>query len=321
MAIASERNDQMARTLLVPLIRPEEDIADASEAALPMALTLAERLGGDVVLLVVLELPSEALPDGSQRLVHALDAFPNDERLLAIKEQTEQMVVDTGVWLEEVAKQFPTGRAQTVVRYGDPGREIATVAAMLDEPVIVMSSHARRGFQRAIVGSVTFSVVAEAGCPVVIVPVDTVDPAPDLSRVLVPLDGSPQSEYALQEGLALLGTDIGSVTLVQVIESLGADAVLIDDERYSSEREATSNYLSGVAERLRAAGTPAEWQVRIGLPAHEIAAAASELNAGQIVMATNGRTGLRRVILGSVAERVLNTAQRPLLLVRPTTLT
>jgi nucleotide-binding universal stress UspA family protein len=308
----------MARTLLVPLIRPEEDIADASEAALPMALTLAERLGGDVVLLVVLELPSEAMPDGSQRLVHALDAFPNDDRLLAIKEQTEQLVADTSNWLEEVATQFPNGRTQTVVRYGDPGREIITVAGMLEEPVIVMSSHARRGLQRAIVGSVTFSVVAEAGCPVVIVPVDTVDAAPDLSRVIVPLDGSPQSEYALQEGLALLGPDIESLTLVQVVETLGADAGTIGDDQYVTEREATLLYLSEVAERLRQAGTPAEWQVRVGLPAREIAATADELNAGLIVMATNGRTGLRRVILGSVAERVLNTAQRPLLLVRPT---
>lgn len=308
----------MARTLLVPLIRPEEDIADASEAALPMALTLAERLGGDVVLLVVLELPSEAMPDGSQRLVHALDAFPNDDRLLAIKEQTEQLVADTSNWLEEVATQFPNGRTQTVVRYGDPGREIITVAGMLEEPVIVMSSHARRGLQRAIVGSVTFSVVAEAGCPVVIVPVDMADAAPDLSRVIVPLDGSPQSEYALQEGLALLGPDIESLTLVQVVETLGADAGTIEDDQYVTEREATLLYLSEVAERLRQAGTPAEWQVRVGLPAREIAATADELNAGLIVMATNGRTGLRRVILGSVAERVLNTAQRPLLLVRPT---
>jgi nucleotide-binding universal stress UspA family protein len=307
----------MARTLLVPLIRPQEDIANASETALPIALGLAQQLDADIVLLSVVELPWEANPDGSQRLLHAADAFPNDERLLAVKAQAERIVVETGTWLETVASRVPEHRTQTVVRFGDPGREIITVAGMLEEPVVVMSSHARRGLDRVIVGSVTFSVVAEAGCPVVIVPVNMAA-EPDLSRVIVPLDGSLLAEYALHEGLSLVGAGLETVMLVQVVESLAANPESTGQDDYTAEREEAARYLTGVAERLHEAGTPAEWTVRNGLPAHEIAAAASEANAGLVVMATHGRSGLRRVILGSAAERVLNTAQRPLLLVRPT---
>jgi len=308
----------MARTLMVPLIRPEEDIDGASEAALPVALQLAQRLNADIVLVSVLDLPSERTPDGGQRLVHAADAFPNDPRLIPVKQQAEELVIKTGEWLESVARRYPEHRAQAVIRYGDPGRELINVVEMLDDPVVVMSSNARRGLQRTVVGSVTFKVVAQAGCPVVIVPVTlTEDTMPDLDTVLVPLDGSLLAEYALEKGLPLLGEPVDSLCLVQVIETLTPHPEAIGSDTYAMEREQARQYLTGVASRLREAGQPAEWSIRNGLPAQEIAAAAAEMDAGLIVMGTHGRSGLRRMILGSVAERVLNAAQRPLLLIRP----
>jgi nucleotide-binding universal stress UspA family protein len=173
--------------------------------------------------------------------------------------------------------------------------------------------------QRTVVGSVAFTIVAEADCPVVIVPVMmAADARPNLDAVLVPLDGSLLAEYALEAGLPLLGTGVDTLHLVQVIETLSASPDEIAGDNYGIEREQARQYLTGVADRLGTAGQPAEWSIRNGLPAHEIAAAANEMDAGLIVMATHGRSGLRRVILGSVAERVLNTAMRPLLLVRPT---
>ncbi len=312
----------MARTLLVPLIRPEEDVDDASKAALPIAQALAERLDAEVVLVSVLALAAEATDDGGQRLLHASDAFPGDDRLLAVKQQAEEIVVNLSDWLEQMAAQFPAGRARTVIRYGDAGNELLHVAATLADPVVVMSSHARRGLERAVVGSVAFKVVSEATYPVVIVPVTTSETAPetsaDLNRLLVPLDGSLLAEYALEAGLTLTGSEPQEVHLVQVVESLTVGSGMVTDDYYVAEREEARQYLTGVAERLRAAGLTVEWSVRLGMPAQEIAAAAAETDVGLIVMATHGRSGFKRAVLGSVAERVLNSAQRPLMLLRPT---
>jgi nucleotide-binding universal stress UspA family protein len=308
----------MARTVLVPLIRPEEDIDGASAAALSMAQALAERLDADVVLVSVLDLPAEGTEDGGQRLLHAADAFPDDERLLAVKQQAEEIVVNLAGWLDEMAAQFPAGRAVTAIRYGDAGNELLRVAGMLEEPVVVMSSHARRGLSRAVVGSVAFKVVSEATYPVVIVPVVATGTPVHPEQLLAPLDGSLMAEYALDAGLALIGSGTHEIHLVQVVETLTVRSGMVADDYYAMAREEARQYLEGVTERLRAAGRTVEWSVRLGMPAQEIAAAAAEVDAGLIVMATHGRSGFKRAVLGSVAERVLHTAQRPLLLLRPT---
>lgn len=308
----------MPRTVIVPLIRPEEDPDSASAAALPLAQLLAARLDADVVLVSVLNLPAEATEDGGQRLLHAADAFPDDERLVKLREQTEVMVAELDGYLQDVAEQFPAGRVEWFIRFGDAGQEVLTVAAAVSEPHVVMSSHAKRGFQRALVGSVAFKVVSEATFPVFVVPVKDVDEAPALQRLLVPLDGSLLAEYALDASLAVAGDTTLDVHLVQVIEPLTVRSGGVANDYYAMARDESQKYLERVAERLRARGCQTNWHVQLGLPAEQISGVAAEIDADLIVMATHGRSGLRRVILGSVAERVLHGTQRPLLLFRPT---
>jgi nucleotide-binding universal stress UspA family protein len=93
---------------------------------------------------------------------------------------------------------------------------------------------------------------------------------------------------------------------------------MVANDYYAMARDEAQRYLESVAERLQAAGQTVEWSVRLGSPAQEISAVAAEVDAGLIAMATHGRSGFKRAVLGSVAERVLHTAQRPLLLLRPT---
>jgi nucleotide-binding universal stress UspA family protein len=87
------------------------------------------------------------------------------------------------------------------------------------------------------------------------------------------------------------------------------------DARARAEAE---EYVNEVARRLRAHGVTATSRVMVGSPAHQIVAAASQLDADVIVMSTHGYSGAMRTLAGSTADKVVHAAGRPVLLVRRT---
>lgn len=123
-------------------------------------------------------------------------------------------------------------------------------------------------------------------------------------RILIPLDGSELALVALAEGIGLA-------------RSLGATLVLIHvyDQR-SGSAEAARRYLDFVREERLTPELVVETVVRKGPVAEAIIGAARTLGAGLIVMATHGRSGVQRVVYGSVAEQILRSSTIPILLVR-----
>lgn len=122
------------------------------------------------------------------------------------------------------------------------------------------------------------------------------------NTILVPLDGSPQAAAALPLARTLASTTGGSVVLVRVVPRsaliLGLDP-----------------YLLGIAREFD--GMNVRSVVRHGAPAQEILAAARDQSADLIVMATHGRSGLQRTVVGSIAEQVLTRSPVPVVLTRP----
>lgn len=303
----------MTRSLVVPIIGPDSDPEGASLVALPIARELVELLPLDVeiVLISVLDLPSEATDTGEPRVLDASGALPdtpyNATMLENAKRRTEQLVTERQSWLEEVAGTFPRGRTRAVMRYGDAAIALLQFVATLDDPLVVMASHARRGVRRLILGSVASAMVMRGDSPVLVVPVHAapVDEKFALRHVLVPLDGSLLAEQALDD-LDRIGLTGLPLHLVHVLDA--SDAIAREDAR---------RYLESVAQRRNDAGRTTGWSVRRGEVAGEIAAAARECDADLIVMATRGLGGLRRVVLGSVAERVVHESVIPVLLMRP----
>jgi nucleotide-binding universal stress UspA family protein len=117
------------------------------------------------------------------------------------------------------------------------------------------------------------------------------------------------------------------VTVVGVVEDgfpyvaameppLYAETMARFGDAVAAERRSRSGSCESVAEAMREAGVDASVQVRNGDPAHEIVAAARAIGAGLVVVGTRGETGLRRLILGSVARNVLLSAPCSVLLVR-----
>jgi nucleotide-binding universal stress UspA family protein len=138
-----------------------------------------------------------------------------------------------------------------------------------------------------------------------------------LDKILVPLDGSTLAEEALSEAVALAQKD-GGTTLV-LLRAAEAHAFPTSDPveaQVTAVREA-EEYLARVAERVKATGVKkVEASVWYGAPATAIVEAIGFQKPDLVVMTTHGRSGVGRLIMGSVAESVLRATTTPLLLLR-----
>lgn len=141
-------------------------------------------------------------------------------------------------------------------------------------------------------------------------------------RLLVPLDGSKTAEAIVPFVLEIAGPLDIEVVLLRVVVPIppsvveGTRQVVVEDvETRQAEAE---TYLSGLAGELRDRGVRVRTEVRRGDPVTEIASAARELEADLIAMTTHGRSGLGRLLFGSVAEAVLRTTELPVLMMRQT---
>ena len=141
-------------------------------------------------------------------------------------------------------------------------------------------------------------------------------------RALVPLDGSPLAEAIIPFLMEIAGPLKMSIVLLRVQEPIPSavgdglrQALLEVREGHTREIE---DYLASIADRLRARGVEASHVVRSGRPDEEIVEAARDAGVDLIAMGTHGRTGLGRLLFGSVAEQVLRHADVPVLMIRQT---
>ena len=139
-------------------------------------------------------------------------------------------------------------------------------------------------------------------------------------RVLVALDGSASSEAVLRFLLEIAGPLDMTVLLLRVLEPITPSVIettrqmVLED--VEGRRRDAEEYLAPIAAALRAKGVTVSWQVRRGRPAEEILAAARDSHVDLIAMATHGRTGIGRLLFGSVAENVLRHAPVPVFMLR-----
>jgi nucleotide-binding universal stress UspA family protein len=138
-----------------------------------------------------------------------------------------------------------------------------------------------------------------------------------ISTILVPLDGSALAEAALAPAVDLARDYKAKLVLVRAAEAQSFPMADPTAAQVDAVRAAEA-YLAGVHARLTAAGlADVETAVWYGPPAEAIAEAARYRVADLIVMSSHGRTGLGRLVLGSVAESVLRGTETPIFLVRP----
>jgi nucleotide-binding universal stress UspA family protein len=200
-------------------------------------------------------------------------------------------------------------------RHGDAAMEIIRRAEAVRADLIVVGTHGRTGLSWLLAGSVANSVLRRALCPVLAVRSPTRGHHPKEFRIILhPTDFSPNSEEALRVAHAL-ARDLG-VRLV--LFHVAPFDVFLSDMVVPADPQVYSDALEEV--RRRVDGPDLKYAVETryarGEAADEIIRAAQEPGCGLIVMGTHGRSGLARLLFGSVAEYVLPRADCPVLVVK-----
>lgn len=232
-------------------------------------------------------------------------------------------------YLTDLASKIGGLQVETIVRTGNASEQII---GGVDDPanvVIVMISHGVSGIRCSLVGTVTTRVVHGARCAVVVVPSAGVASASTESltfdNIQIALDGSPYAECAKDVAVPLFPDGNLSVHLVRVIEIPYWFPIDVNGAGYYDRFDAylgymhddVRDYLSKVASTLEARGCSVTWELRDGIVHRELEAAAAEQCPDLIGLSTHGRSGARRALIGSVAERVARCSRTPVKLVHP----
>lgn len=196
------------------------------------------------------------------------------------------------------------GAEATTREAGDPSTGIVEGARENSADIIVMGRRGKRGLARMMVGDATAKVIGHATCPVLVAP-----RAARLweKRILLATDGSQFNEAAAGAAGHLAKHSDLPVTVVSVTTASHSDARRKEAEYAVADR----------IEQLKGMGIKAEGKVVEGRPDEAIVKFAEDVGADLIVMGSHGRTGLSKILLGSVAERVIGQAACPVLVVKP----
>lgn len=295
----------MYERMLIPL-----DGSELAEVVLDYAKELAAGLELKVILLHVYSSPEQEFITMHRGYV---------ERVAEImRHQLQEIQQRNGIQT--------TGRAvdvRTDLAMGHTADKIVGYADENNVDLILMATHGRSGIRRWAIGSVADKVIRATKKPVMLVRAKTSSTLSN--KVLVPLDGSKQSE-AVVSYVDELATRLRSeVILLQVLEPsyrVHTSGGRIKRISYTSERidqlkEGIMRYLERIATPLRDKDINVKFEVRIGEVPQTIINFANEYQAGLVAMLKRGRYGMSSLDLGSVADKVLRRGTTPILLVSP----
>jgi nucleotide-binding universal stress UspA family protein len=218
----------------------------------------------------------------------------------------------------------------TAVLDGQAADQLCAHAIAVSADLVVMTTHGYGPLSRMWMGSVVDTLMRRLPMPVLLTrprdqALDLVEEVHDqvFSHVLIPLDGSALAEEILEPALALgMPFDV-RYTLVQVLNPpvLGyapaVQTVALDAQILEQWRAVAQEYLDGLAQRLRGQGRQVDTHILFGAPAMAILDYLYEHPFDLVAMTTHGRNGVARMLLGSVADKVVRGAGVPVLLWRP----
>jgi nucleotide-binding universal stress UspA family protein len=303
------------RSLLVPL-----DGSPFAEQALPWAAEIARESGARLRLALVHQVPSPPpLDEISRRLYTKIELALRKSEREYLRTTAERLRVQHEVQAARVMLQGAPAPAPALAEYvRDVGVDL-----------VVMTTHGLGGIRRAWLGSVADRLVRSLEVPMLLIrpreEADATGEAPQVREILVALDGSRRAEAVLAPVAALAGVWGARLVLVQVVHPfvLTPDAPTVfplgSDERLSRlARQEAQDYLDGIVGQLREGGVDASSAAVLGTSAFDaIQDIARAPGTGLIALATHGRGGVRRLVLGSVADKLVRGGEHPVLVTRP----
>lgn len=302
----------MYGTIVVPV-----DGSALAERALPVAAALARRDGATVHVVLVHERPA---------IVEQLE-----DRSRAQRRDEEAHYV---AGLVEALRTTHAVSASSALLDGDVSETIAEAVRAVRGDLIVMTTHGRTGISRLWIGSVADAVMRAATTPVLMLRASLESasyPAGDgavFHRMLVPLDGSALAAEILEHALRLGGTACRYV-LARVVEPVlrmetvipdAAGMVLVaDEEETEAARRAAREELEEMAAALRRDHAGLDVHVAVRVDRHVadgLLRLANDHMVDAVAIATHGR-GVSRLVIGSVADKVLRASAGAVLVYRP----
>jgi nucleotide-binding universal stress UspA family protein len=305
----------MRQKILVPL-----DGSKCAELAIPVAARIARATNGELLFVYVIEIP----------VVYGWYApeLAYDASRASVEERPRMLDYLHGLAGSDILKDIPT---TVEVMEGDPADTLLEVAQAHHATLIVMNSQGKSGVTRWLLGSVSSKVSRHSSLPVLVLRSKAQENAiltkAEPVRILMPLDGSVNAEQALEPAAllanALSSSGKGALHLACVIP------FTYEDEAISIDL--IQHYLADTEKRLLASGVGKNLTITSSLALNiDVAQALVELAehgkgieafkskpfCDLIAMTTHGRGGVARWVMGSITERVLDTAHVPLLIVR-----
>jgi len=201
---------------------------------------------------------------------------------------------------------------KTVCEEGEPYERIIDLADAESCDLIVMGRRGLRRLERVLVGSVTAKVIGYSRTDVLVVPRDT---AIWWQKILLTTDGSKYSIAATRRAIDFAksyGGELKAVSVVDVPAEFYGEAPQIVDDMIKKAK----SYVEEVRKQAEIEGVRTETYVREGESYLAITDLARKQDINTIVIGSHGRTGLRRLLMGSVTEKVIGHAPCPVLVVK-----
>ena len=289
------------RTILVPV-----DFSAHSRAAFDAALALARTAESKIVL------------------VHALH-FPSDLRLTSDWWATMRAAATQGIGeLCEVAEEAGVD-VDSEISSDHPVEAITRAARERKADLVILGSHGHGFLRHALLGSVAARVLGTAPCPVLSINQNAAarEHAMQIRRIVVATDFSPAADAALRyarELAGLLGARLHLVHAYHVdVPAAVPGSVTLAPSFMEGLRDAAQQQLDPRAAEARSDGLEVTTELVCEPAVGALIDAAEHADADLIVMGTRGLSGLKHVLLGSVAERSVRLAPCPVLTVREET--
>lgn len=296
----------MFKHILLPL-----DGSELAETAIPVAVSLAQKLGAQITLLHVIE---KNAPDSIHGQTHLTNEGDACEYLSHVANEhiPGTIKVNRHVHTEEVEKV-----SQSIVQHSD---EMAP-------DLIILCAHGWGGVRDFVVGNIAQQVIAAGEVPVLLLKTGTTDGGTfeGFERILVALDGNPEHESGFDVAIPLAKALNAELHLVQVVPTLftlkpqhsatgtllpAATTALLD-----IDADNALEYLEEKIKAVTAAGVNVSAEVERGDPAQQVVQSAIAQHSQLIVLGTHGKSGMDAFWVSSVAPKIVEQTRLPVLLV------
>ncbi len=245
------------------------------------------------------------LLDTQLDIMSVVNAYP-EEDALAFQELIKRAEEKANNYMDGLkSKAVEAGvKCQNLIRYGEtPYQTIVETAEEQEVDLIIMGRHGKKNMMRLLVGASTAQVIGNAPCSILVTPRDSKIKG---NAILLAVDGSPYSELAATAASALAIELNAPIMVLSVIRS----------EHKDNRRKEAEAVVEHTGKILREKGIRVQKRVMTGRYVKTIIETAQELDCDLIVVGSHGRTGLKKLLLGSVSERVIGLANCAVLVVK-----